>query len=89
MYNVMIYIVISFISLTLGYLFSKNKVIGYIMAISILSFCIYVVASGVYTAAINDVSIWKDAQPSRLIGSFVGGLTSYFWYDVGKWMANK
>ena len=89
MANMIIYIIISFISLTLGYVINRNKVIGYIMAISILIFCIYTVVSGIYTAATNDVSIWKDVQPSTLIGSFVGGWTSYYWYNAGKWMANK
>ncbi len=89
MTNITIYIVISFISLALGYVINRNRVIGYAMAISILSFCVFVIVSGVYNAATNDVSIWKDTQPLLLIGSFIGGWTSYYWYDAGKWMANK
>ena len=89
MVNITIYIVISFISLALGYVINRNRVVGYAMAVFILAFCGSVIILSIYDAVINDVSIWKDTQPLILIGSFAGGWTSYYWYDAGKWMANK
>ena len=87
MANMIIYITISLIALIVGYITGKSRTIGYILMACILLFCIVTIISGVHTAVTNDVSIWQDAQPSILIGSFVGGWTSYYWYDAGKWMA--
>lgn len=87
--NVMTYVTISFVALVMGYVVAKSKTIGYILIFSVLTFCIYIVIAGMYEAVSNDVSIFADSQPLTLIGAFIGGLTIYYWYDAGSWLANN
>jgi len=89
MANMTTYVIISFVALIMGYIMAKSKTIGYILIFSVLTFCIYTVIVGVYEAASNDVSIFANSQPLTLIGAFIGGWTSYYWYDAGKWLANN
>ena len=83
-HNMITYIILSGIFLIMGYVVGINKVIGYALMATVLICVICIIVSGISTSIDSGVSICDGARPSILIGSFVGGYTGVYWYNVGK-----
>ena len=82
--NIVIYIGFSLSFLLMGCVTGINRTAGYILMSGVLICAIYIIISGIVSSVDSGVSLWKDTEPSGLIGSFVSGLTGIYWYNIGK-----
>lgn len=91
--NIIIYLLISLIFLTVGFITGIHKKIGIIVITSILILVGYImigdiiiaINNGGITASIVNGGIVNGDDPLIMyIGSFVAGITGDWWYKAGK-----
>ena len=82
--NIVIYTGFSLSFMLMGCITGINKTIGYILMSGVLICAIYIIISGIVSTVDSGVSMWENTEPSGLIGSFVGGWTGVYWYNIGK-----